>query len=116
LPARAAISFAPPVSLAKPRAGNVTAADFDGDGKPDVAVVGNAIGGGTGSSVSIFYGRGDGTFEPAVEIPIEEGDQWPYVVTADMTGDGMLDLVITQPGLNKVIILLNQGRRSYAPA
>jgi hypothetical protein len=53
--AGAAISFRPPITIGKPGAGEVRAADMDGDGKLDIVAVGS-------DGVSVLYGNGDGTF------------------------------------------------------
>jgi len=57
--------------------------DFNGDGKLDLAL--------TGSSILIFPGNGDGTFEPAI---VNDTFDSPSVFAAgDFNGDGLLDLV-----------------------
>ncbi len=43
---------------------SMVTADLDGDGKPDLAVANQA-----GASVSVLFGRGNGTFTAAVEYP-----------------------------------------------
>src|SRR5438067_1593039 len=65
-PARAPAQASNPISFMAAQiiqmpggAGGIVAADFDGDGKTDLAVDG-------GTQISILYGRGDGTFEPPV--------------------------------------------------
>lgn len=64
-------------------------ADVNNDGYPDV--VGSHYG---VNGVSVFLSRGDGTFFPKLEFnsSVGSGD----LVIAEMTGDGVLDLVIVE--------------------
>ncbi len=63
--------------------------DFNGDGRPDLAV-GNYFGGG----ISILLGRGDGTFERG---PDAAPRNYPSrVATADFNGDGRADLAFME--------------------
>ena len=90
-------SFAPATGLTTglyPYA--VCAADLDGDGKPDLLSPGNA-----NSPVSnISYLRNTGmagtlSFGPEVDLPAPAGS-FPYsMVTADLDGDGRLDVIFT---------------------
>jgi hypothetical protein len=68
---------------------NIVAADFDGDGKQDFAVVHIA----NDAPISIFRGHGDGTFDP--ETLLLAGSQPQAAVAADFTGDGKLDLAVS---------------------
>jgi hypothetical protein len=102
-------TFQPVVDYAAggPQVGNITVADVNGDGKPDIVVVSNG-------GVSILLGNGDGTFQPAVtyEAPASS------VAVADVNGDGKADLVVSinegadQPGLG---ILLGNGDGTFQP-
>jgi hypothetical protein len=84
----------------------VAAADFDGDGKIDMAVV-NA----TDASVSIFLGNGNGTFQSKVDYP---AGSYPHsLAVADLNGDGKPDLVVT--GQSAVIVLLGSGGGTFSP-
>lgn len=66
----------------------VVAADFDGDGKLDLAVA-------NWGRVSIFRGNGDGTFQTPVHYA--GGGLASYrIVVADFNGDGKADLALTQ--------------------
>src|SRR2546426_12210915 len=60
-------------------AASVSVGDFNGDGKPDLAVEGSPVAG--------LLGNGDGAFQPAVNSGPGGGP-----VVADINGDGKLDL------------------------
>ncbi|OLE16451.1 MAG: hypothetical protein AUG83_02945 [Acidobacteria bacterium 13_1_20CM_4_57_11] len=70
-------------------------ADFNGDGKPDLAIL-NACDSPTSCnspSVSILLGTGDGTFQPPVTYPL--GGSTPVgIVTGDFNGDMKLDIAV----------------------
>ena len=66
-------------------------ADFNGDGKLDLAV------GGPGSDISILLGNGDGTFQPSVTYPV--GSTQTQVATGDFNQDGIARLGHLQLGL-----------------
>ncbi len=63
----------------------IIAADFNGDGKPDLAVVNSD------STISLLLGNGDGSFQPLTALPTANGE---YMVAGDFNGDGKLDLVV----------------------
>ena len=79
---------------------SVTAADMNGDGIPDLVVVGECqkigirIGcGGTGT-VSILVGNGDGTFQSPVTYS-SGGYEGSAIAIGDVNGDGRPDLIVT---------------------
>ena len=105
--AHAAITFTPagqyPVG-ADPY--GVVPADFDGDGRVDLAVIN-----GTSSSVSFYRGAGNGTFARATsDLPTDDpgpgGPNW--AVARDFTGDGRMDLAVSNYASGRVT-LLTQG-------
>jgi hypothetical protein len=90
--------------------------DFNGDGKPDLAVVNGSYSG--SGTVSVLLGNGNGTFKaPAVYLA---GDGSFAPVVGDFNGDGHPDLAITDAGngINGgtpgVTILLNKGNGTFA--
>ena len=80
-------------------AGAPAVADFNGEGKPDLAMV-------SGNEISVLLGKGDGTFEANKNYAV---GQALTVRVADFNGDGAADLAFTTPG-NAVSILLNIWR------
>ena len=86
-------------------ADSVVVADFNGDGKPDLAMITLRISNGLPAvRLSILLGVGDGTFSAAKNFSVGGG---PITVAAgDFNADGKPDLAMTILG-SKVSILLN---------
>jgi hypothetical protein len=95
----------------------IAVADFNGDGKLDIVTANQ--GQGTGSpGVSILFGNGDGTFQPAVNIPLglTTASGFPLgpegLAVGDFAGNGKPDLALTVPGKG-VVVLLNKGNGNF---
>ncbi len=71
----------------------IFAGDFSGNGIDDLAVV-NLNPNGSGGSVSILMGNGDGTFQPQVTYPV--GSEPDAIVAGDFSGNGHLDLAVVE--------------------
>ena len=89
--------------------------DFNGDGKPDLAVAN----GYPSSTVSVLLGKGDGSFQAAVNYPA--GYLPLSVAVGDFNGDGKQDLAVTNTGWDpytnsSVSILLGKGDGTFLPA
>lgn len=77
-------------------------ADFNGDGKPDLAVANQ-----NDDTVSVLFGSGDGTFQHAHNFAA--GGHPAAIAAADFNGDGRPDLVVADSSRNRLSILLNKG-------
>jgi len=88
---------------------SLTLADFNGDGRVDVAVT-NQFGygkSGNDGSVLVFFGKGDGTFR---KPDIYKLSGQPYGIAAgDFNGDHHPDLAVAQDTGRSVSILMNNG-------
>jgi hypothetical protein len=95
-------SFGPPVPLNN-SGSSAICADFNGDGKPDIAMV--ASGG-----LAVYLGNGDGTFQaPLLTIaPIGYS-----LLAADFNGDGTLDIVSNPQSDANGSILLGNGDGTF---
>lgn len=102
-------SFASPMSYAvgsNPYDGAL--GDFNGDGKPDLAVANNST-----SNISVLLGNGDGTF--GVKTDYDVGQPAYGVVITDLNSDGKLDIVAeTSFSLTEgVSVLLGNGNGTF---
>ena len=87
---------------------NHVVADFNGDGKPDLAGQG-------AQAAAVMLGNGDGTFGPRVAYPVADWTQ--DVAAADFDRDGHLDLVITITNQAIGLALLSgNGDGTFRPA
>jgi hypothetical protein len=96
-----------PISLGSSLS-TVVAADFNGDGKLDLAVTDAGA-----NTVIILLGNGDGTFGAPVTIPV--GNTPGAIATGDFNNDGKLDLAIANGDLT-VTLLLGNGDGTFTPA
>src|SRR5216683_261977 len=90
---------------------SLVAADFDGDGNPDLAIT-TGVG-----AVAVLRGNGDGTFQPHVDYP--GGFAGLKIIATDMNADGNIDLVLSLttniPSHGAVSILLGVGDGTFLP-
>ena len=87
---------------------SVATADFNGDGKADLAATDN-------TGVWVLIGHGNGTFSPTAASPISDGHQPVRVVAGDFNGDGKPDLAILNQD-DTVSVLLGNGDGTFTPA
>ena len=91
---------------------NVAVADFNGDGKLDVAAVDSENG-----LVQIFNGVGDGTFTIGLSYSTDEGDGAPWgIVTGDFNNDQHTDIAVVNEDSPDVAVLLNDGSGGFSVA
>jgi hypothetical protein len=93
----------------------VAVGDFNGDGLADLAVANRGDNGTTNpGSLSILLGKGDGTFQAAVNYA---AGTFPYAVAVgDFNRDGIADLVLANHGSNDVSVLLGNGDGTFQAA
>jgi hypothetical protein len=91
----------------------IVVADLDGDLLPDLLTANRGAG-----NLSALYNEGGGVFGAQVLIPLSAGSLPNAVATADLNGDGALDLAVTfgTPGIGTLAILLASGAGYTAPA
>jgi hypothetical protein len=112
-------TFDPAVEIpALHRPGYVTLGDFDRDGDLDAATSNRGarfeLRTDFPGDLSVFENRGDASFEPERVVPFGHG-QWS-VITTDVDGDGLLDLVAASPQASLVGVLPGRGDGSFAAA
>ncbi|MGC3982909.1 MAG: VCBS repeat-containing protein [Steroidobacteraceae bacterium] len=94
------------------------AADFNGDGYPDLMAgnFGSAAGAPYGLTVSVFINKGDGTFKDFVDFSATDAanDKVRAVTVGDFNKDGKMDIAAASQftGLH---ILLGKGDGTFAP-
>src|SRR5262249_62350933 len=94
----------PSTVVGAPDADSVAVGDFNGDGRPDLAVADQL-----GDTVSLLLGKGDGSF--AFPPAVYPAGQSPSALAAgDFNGDGLPDLAVANPYAATVRLLLNRPR------
>jgi len=87
---------------------SVVAADFNGDGRPDLAVA-NLL----SSTVSIFLGNGTGAFQLVKEL---HTGRYPSAISArDFDNDGKPDVAVVNQLSEIVSVFLGDGAGSFGP-
>ncbi len=86
-------------------------ADFDQDGKLDLAITNGSPNSQNGGSVSILLGNGDGTFQSKTDYSVGSN---PYgIAIGDFDRDGNVDLAVVNTSSNTVSILLSNGDGTF---
>ncbi len=82
--------------------------DFNDDGRLDLAAIDQYS-----TDVVVFFGNGDGTFQPERTYLTQDPANW--IVAADINGDGRTDLAVTDYNYDKVVVLLSNGDGTFQP-
>ncbi|MFI5455663.1 MAG: FG-GAP-like repeat-containing protein [Isosphaerales bacterium] len=91
----------------------VTVADLTGDGIPDLVVDNYAA-----DTIWVLLGNGNGTFQAPQIYPVGQGPGFagPSPVTvADLTGDGIPDLIYPDYAAGNVAVRLGNGNGTFGP-
>ena len=83
---------------------SIAVGDFNGDGKPDLAVANEGF-----KDVWVLLGNGDGTFQAAQDFGV--GGFAESVAVGDFNGDGRLDLAVASGGVS---VLINNTVQSFS--
>ena len=108
------------LQFGRQRSSRLAVADFNGDGKVDLAVAnygGNGVVGVVGT-VGILLNKGNGTFAAATtSTTYSTGGSNPRsIAVGDFNGDGKPDLAVANYTSGTVGILLNKGNGTFATA
>ena len=87
---------------------SIVTGDFNNDGHMDYVIAN-----GLTSDLWMYLGKGDGTFELPVIIPLTRGLSPIYLATADLRGNGKLDLVVAEFDTSTVGVLLGNGDGTF---
>src|SRR5260370_386173 len=91
--------------------------DFNGDGIPDLAVLWSNTTYGGPFSVTILFGKGDGTFTTGPTVQPAGVQSYPTMIGGDFNGDGKADLAVLSYNGNSIsyiTVLLGKGDGTFA--
>src|SRR5205807_3111862 len=86
---------------------SVAVGDFNGDGRPDLAVANYGSMQQPGTTILVLLGNGDGTFRAATTNTVDRNPS--FVVVGDFNGDGKPDLAAANFGSYTVSVSLGNG-------
>ncbi|HEX5109164.1 MAG TPA: VCBS repeat-containing protein [Vicinamibacterales bacterium] len=95
----------PPIRIGRPN--NIAIGDVNNDGHPDLVVATQA------STVTIFLGRGNGQFTPALPGAIKVPAPPDELAVGDLNGDTNLDLALGNHDSYGVTLLSGDGRGGF---
>jgi hypothetical protein len=81
-------------------------ADFNRDGKPDIAMI-------HGSTLSVFFNQGSGKFGAAHDTALTANSISVQALAADLNNDGKIDIIIAQSQPMQIVVLLGNGDGSF---
>jgi FG-GAP-like repeat/IPT/TIG domain/Secretion system C-terminal sorting domain/FG-GAP repeat len=110
---RDTIIFATPISLVgSSRPGSIVVTDFDGDGKPDIAIT-------NGGGIYVYLNKSiPGMLAFAPQVFFSGGFGTTGITAGDLDGDKLPDIVFSNPGNGNFSIIRNQstpGNISFGP-
>lgn len=95
--------------------GGMCTADFNGDGKADIAVTKRgSINFITTSYLIIFTNNGNGTFTPSAPY-YNLGSALGAVCASDFNSDGRVDLALIRHDSTSIIVMINNGVGNFSP-
>jgi FG-GAP-like repeat len=89
----------------------IAVGDVSGDGYPDLITTHDDI-----NLITTLLGDGRGGFAAAPDSPFDVGRRAYKLITADVTGDARMELVIGTEASDSVAVLLGNERGGYTPA
>jgi hypothetical protein len=91
---------------------SIAVADFNGDGKTDLAVMNTGEDTATGT-VTVLLGKGNGTFTSST-VNLTVGQQFNSIAAGDFNGDRIPDLAVSAAGVaGETTVLLGNGAGSF---
>jgi hypothetical protein len=82
------------VAALNPHGNSLAIADFNGDGKADIAVATYGL----QSAVYVLLGNGNGTFQAPITVAVPEYNYTYALAAGDFNKDGKMDLLVTLSG------------------
>ncbi|QMS87192.1 DUF4347 domain-containing protein [Nostoc edaphicum CCNP1411] len=90
---------------------SVAVADFNKDGKLDLVTANNLS-----NNISVLLGKGDGSFQAAVNFALDSASAPISIVVGDFNDDGKSDIVTVNNASQNISLLLGNGTGGFATA